>query len=1098
MKKTRILFYYKKISALFLCIALILGLLPVYPKVVRAADTGTNVYTAPELTITKAQETYDLMQDITYDTTAYTLSITDEGGFRVDTVGDYTVAYLLTPMIPSPTPGTEGVPTPPKADTTAISFNRMVHVIETNLCITFTIDTTGLNGTSAAFADGTAQVKVKIPTNSKITKEQLPTVIVSDTGEVLPVTGWTDAAGGMTYTTEQLMASPFTKDEAFLACVAQSVNPIVCTCGAGEQAECHSADCALLHQPENEAIYTEKAGGEPAAIPMGPVLGGRSGGITVPKGMFFLSPSPEQGNVPGSYEWYDKFIDTMNAIDADSNQGNQIDYRIIICKAEQELTIEDIGKTSKFHGLGGRLDGKGGNLPGNDKAKSLTLSASWSDPDGADTLWNRDPATWGANTRLGLQGAPDDAGIITLPTQVDLGVPTTFRNMKLIPATGSKILINAYSQKVVMGEGVENTAGSYIDLFGKTGDPADTTLYDGSTELEVFSGTYHQVCGGYFNAQKQRNSMDEQYIITGDKQVQLYGGNFYAGGTTNTDSNTDILYRNCVVGDSLDDDVQGGNGNVKYSTKGIVSMLVQPMEGLTFVAPPAILLGVYSCSLFPNGTDTLTLDTTYYKQPIDMSRTDIAASPDGSEDGSYPVLDLDGNHSSVRMDINAPQTTLKSLWGRSMAKKNTTNYPATVNIMDIGTVKESVNGSNRVNEQLAHDCSVNDKTTLNISKSVQLNGVSWFSTVNIAENMDLSVNYFEMVLGKMKTYDQAITELNKNTYYTNGFPQLNLAAGSALTVSQGGANCMMGNVNAQASSRISLSCDNYTQDNKAGGMLFGKITAQAAPNQLQIGLSPNSVPLANGDYGFFYLGENDTVAATKVGTIGNLTSVDGAVAHKTNSTKDFITIGPTQNLPIELTSTSTTATACADFAAVKTAITNANKGNEVFKIKLLKPYPMTSADYIALAGITATQCAGLIITGWGNDVGYERKGDGVVSAGETVDAPEAIGTEGAGRNTLYKNTAPPSSNGLTLLATDIQLTVPATFRNISLRSTVTTPISYRAMSAGQNEGYLQIGPGLEQDTKSYMNIYGGRTHFSETDHYNSAVTIYNGKYGTVL
>ncbi|MEG2843724.1 MAG: hypothetical protein RR900_09550, partial [Ruthenibacterium sp.] len=220
-----------------------------------------------------------------------------------------------------------------------------------------------------------------------------------------------------------------------------------------------------------------------------------------------------------------------------------------------------------------------------DLAKSLVISASWSDPAGADTLWNRDPASWSDATRLGLQGAPDDAGIITIPSitrrmdgfhsgtatiavpgEIACGVPITFRNIKF----ASSSMINAYSNNIVMGEGVENMAGTSIDLFGKTGDENDRTFYDGGTSLEVFSGTYHQVCGGYYNAQKQQNSMNEQYIITGNKQVQLYGGNFYAGGTTNTDSNKDILYRNCVVGDSLDDDVQGGNGNVKYSTKGTV------------------------------------------------------------------------------------------------------------------------------------------------------------------------------------------------------------------------------------------------------------------------------------------------------------------------------------------------------------------------------------------------------------------------------------------------------------------------------------------------------------------------------------------------
>ncbi|MEG2434762.1 MAG: hypothetical protein RSB47_00380, partial [Ruthenibacterium sp.] len=54
------------------------------------------------------------------------------------------------------------------------------------------------------------------------------------------------------------------------------------------------------------------------------------------------------------------------------------------------------------------------------------------------------------------------------------------------------------------------------------------------------------------------------------------------------------------------------------------------------------------------------------------------------------------------------------------------------------------------------------------------------------------------------------------------------------------------------------------------------------------------------------------------------------------------------------------------------------------------------------------------------------------------------------------------------------------------------------MSAKQADGALQIGPGLVQDTASYMNVYGGRSAVTEKDNYSTAVTLYNGKYGTVL
>ncbi|MEG1641422.1 MAG: hypothetical protein RR284_10950, partial [Ruthenibacterium sp.] len=212
----------------------------------------------------------------------------------------------------------------------------------------------------------------------------------------------------------------------------------------------------------------------------------------------------------------------------------------------------------------------------------------------------------------------------------------------------------------------------------------------------------------------------------------------------------------------------------------------------------------------------------------------------------------DGNHTKVTMTINAPQTTLKSVWARAMCPANTTSYPATINLNDIGAVTEYVNGSERsINKRYEFD----DNTTLNVGKSVQLNGVRWFSAVNVAANVALHVNNFEMVLENNPTDTTAKNELAKRAYIDNGFPKLDLAAGSSLTVANGGGRCTLGNVDMAASTRLFLSCNNYTQNNSSGGLLFGKVTSKATPPLVNIGLSPNSVPLAdNLSYGFLYLG----------------------------------------------------------------------------------------------------------------------------------------------------------------------------------------------------------------------------------------------------
>lgn len=54
------------------------------------------LYDAPELTITQGATDYDLMKDITYDNSLYELAVVNDGGFDVNTVGDYEVTYSLT------------------------------------------------------------------------------------------------------------------------------------------------------------------------------------------------------------------------------------------------------------------------------------------------------------------------------------------------------------------------------------------------------------------------------------------------------------------------------------------------------------------------------------------------------------------------------------------------------------------------------------------------------------------------------------------------------------------------------------------------------------------------------------------------------------------------------------------------------------------------------------------------------------------------------------------------------------------------------------------------------------------------------------------
>ncbi|MGO5116312.1 hypothetical protein ACTQ33_15100 [Candidatus Avoscillospira sp. LCP25S3_F1] len=60
--------------------------------------SGQEVYHAPELVLLEGQAEYDLLSGIEYDTAQYELAVMDLGGFDIDTLGEYTLRYMLTPL----------------------------------------------------------------------------------------------------------------------------------------------------------------------------------------------------------------------------------------------------------------------------------------------------------------------------------------------------------------------------------------------------------------------------------------------------------------------------------------------------------------------------------------------------------------------------------------------------------------------------------------------------------------------------------------------------------------------------------------------------------------------------------------------------------------------------------------------------------------------------------------------------------------------------------------------------------------------------------------------------------------------------------------
>ncbi|MEG1651733.1 MAG: hypothetical protein RR287_07975, partial [Oscillospiraceae bacterium] len=601
----------------------------------------------------------------------------------------------------------------------------------------------------------------------------------------------------------------------------------------------------------------------------------------------------------------------------------------------------------------------------------------------------------------------------------------------------------------------------------------------------------------------------------GDKSVKIYGGIFKTDSTDKIinggtgDPKVDQLYeKNQVVADSLNDFYHG----IPTAETGIASILVQPMEKLTFVAPPAIIISDYASSKAAAGqADKIVLDTRYYKAAIDMSNTVIATAIQNQNFGYY------GTRNEVVIEINAPGVTLKEIWGRGADLRFNKVYKTTVNLNDIGTVTGYITG---VNKARMESYAADGYSILNVNKTVKVEGVRWFSDVNIASNVNLYTNKLQMVGDGTENYNTGWVQTKLNADYNpaNNFSNLKIAYNGAANVLQGGASCMLGNVTTDSSGRLSLTCDSYLKSGTpAGGILFGKITKGTS---LTIAVTPNSAPIeANGKYAFLYVGRNtkSTGIQARVYPLTNYNTFTGTAAMVQTAaaagagTLDYsLAIATTADAPIRLSWDEPGAVAShptieAAVAGIK--FYQAQAVSRVVKITIVKPYSATVADLTALASLTTANCKGLIITGWGQDNGWNIKGDGFLSTpnGETANVDKDETGETAGSATPYKNTAPQDANSLTL-PTDgsgwvvFRLNVPTTIRNISMRTVSANP-DYIDIKANGNRA--QIGPGLQTSNVEYFQVYGGKAEAAaggalHSANYDTDVVIYNGTYRAVM
>jgi hypothetical protein len=818
------------------------------------------------------------------------------------------------------------------------------------------------------------------------------------------------------------------------------VSPMRAVVQSAPQNSVIKADSAVLQAGGGAVMLLAASGGEATTE------------IVVPRGVVYLSPSPAAGNAAGTYKWYD----TVAAAQAAMNSATT-DYTMIIAKNGYALTAAECNMT----GLAGR-------------AKSLAISTSWKDPAGADTLWDRNPATWvPGTTSLGYQGSPSDAGTVTLGADLQLGVPTTFRNMVF----GTQRSIQAHANKLVMGEGITMSDSSlYLNLWGDSITAPYTN--DKAKSIEVFSGKYALICGGGSNYPMGMH---------GNKNVSIYGGDISAstGGTSNSENVNGAVY--C---DAIDDDT---GANVSTST-GQNTLLVQPLEGMAFTAPAAISITRWSAGGSPDPAeyDHLTVDTRYYNAPVDLSNTAVA--------GASSAANGDFARKNVVVDIYAPDATIKSVTARNLIS-NYNVFPSTINIHDakyIGLVQGADN-----NNML--DRSVTKDAIINLYGDITIGTLQWYTDCTLGENANVIIQTKHQpgIRQDGSPYGTSGTwPVRDNRYNGQTIQNLYLGKNSKFTVmaaymTGSDQTNMLGNIYTAENGQLILTSKGAPgTGGSEAAVLNGNIYIRNG-QPIRLGLSSASYPNLS-SYCMMYSGDRqfDTVFSP----LGSYFTA-AETGYSVSTVPNYLVLNNSETNYYEV-SVAGGNPATAKYQTLQQVALAINQGSgyagKIVKIRLLNNR-QDEAGWLSVI----TNCAGIILTGWKDDFGYNIKGDGQQTSGETTSDNDA----GDGSAATYKNTNPPGTYGFTTSSDAntttymrLNMRVPLTMRNLGLIQAKNTYLNGHG-------NRIQIGPGLVHKTNGNSFQVFGNEQFDgaddgtsgSTNSFSSAnrgadVTIYNGDY----
>ncbi|MEG1754619.1 MAG: hypothetical protein RR224_05180 [Clostridia bacterium] len=816
----------------------------------------------------------------------------------------------------------------------------------------------------------------------------------------------------------------------------------------------------------------------------------------VPKGTIFVSPNPATSTMVGSYAWYDDFGSAISAINQAASASTT--YKIIICKDGYALTPAE----SDMRTMAG-------------KAAKLIISASWRDPEGAETKWNGAVSNWAGPYGAG-SSAPADAGTISNSAYFFCGVPTTFRNIRFGGTTNQGVY--GLGNAMVMGEGIEMIGGIKYNLYGGGGggwDAASTSETYASTNVTVFSGSYGTaediaVAGG--SAAKES--------ITGNTNVNIYGGKFSGM-------------------------IMGSNRGCQGSLHAGNSVLrVVPLKGLKFVAPT--LIGDTYSAWREAGTATVNVNTDSFGAPVDLSKTSIVAY--GGNQVLVPTVTVGGaapngkkgSDFTVSINISAGTNGIKEIIGRTKLVYNQDNLYAS---------KITINAAGRIGLiQGMYDTDAADnmaRKSTSGALTLQLNGnipytIGELKYLTYIWSPSASMNVGKVYLGKPHPSDDILVTENTQLWENANKNYVNVTGGQMV-------------VGTYFSWHNTTSL--YLTPNNTGatpleraGLVASRIQKQDNQTPRWTGVRPSADAQIYTDkngvsyYEMVYMGNHGTTG-THVHTTGTANIHTEAVYAQTNASGGWYSLNSTTGVYEALTyDTPTLNNASAANATGKavytipTAKTNpalwrvspdpttltegsyidydvilkaaagiasgtaeltAKKQTMVFKLTLLQdrsimtPIPgyahlYSNEMYVLKQLIGGSYCKGIIVTGWLGDSGMTLEGDGYGN-----------NDAGNGQAAINKGTAPAGTMTLTLDNTNYNVLNSAngthiTFRNIILKSGATgAPKSISSScDAGTVTGKIQMGPGLESDIP--WTIMGATGTGKEAN-----VRIYGGTYANV-